>query len=123
MAQVTQFKSGISYWPFDLGQVAQADPDLFEVMLSAVMSEFSAEGLKPIPLTVFGGKETADAFQTMARAKHIGKIVISLAGRTRGLENLRSRSFAPTGPISSREGSGPWALRYRAGCATAAHDT
>ena len=98
VAQVAQFKSGISYWPFDLGQVAQADPDLFEAMLSAVMSEFSAEGLKPIPLTVFGGKETADAFQTMARAKHIGKIVISLAGED-------SRPEKPAVPIVRPDGT------------------
>ena len=110
VAQVVQFKSGISYWPFDLGQVAQADPDLFEAMLSAVMSEFSAGGLKPIPLTVFGGKETADAFQTMARAKHIGKIVITLAGADSGPEKPAVPIVRPDGTYLITGGLGALGL-------------
>jgi myxalamid-type polyketide synthase MxaB len=79
-SQVIRFKSGISYLPFDLGQVAQTNPGLIQSMLSTVLDEFRTGIFKPIRLTVFNTQNTADAFQTMARAKHIGKIIISFTG-------------------------------------------
>ena len=79
-------------------------------MLSGVMGEFRAGGLKPIPLTVFGARETADAFQTMARAKHIGKIVISLAGAGSGPEKSAAPVVRPDGTYLITGGLGALGL-------------
>jgi acyl transferase domain-containing protein/NAD(P)-dependent dehydrogenase (short-subunit alcohol dehydrogenase family)/acyl carrier protein len=97
-AQVARFKEDISYLPFDLGQVALSDPDLLQSMLQTLIEEFRSGVLKPIRTTVFETRNTADAFQTMARAKHIGKLVISFGG-----QNLRSEKHAST--LVRRDGS------------------
>jgi acyl transferase domain-containing protein/NADPH:quinone reductase-like Zn-dependent oxidoreductase/NAD(P)-dependent dehydrogenase (short-subunit alcohol dehydrogenase family)/acyl carrier protein len=96
--RVAQFKDGISYRPFDLGHVAQADPGLLKRMMSEVMSEFRTGALKPLRLTVFDSRESTGAFKTMARAKHIGKIVISLDGTD-------SKPEAPGVPIVRSDGT------------------
>jgi len=74
--KVIEFKDGISYFPFDLNDVAKNDPSLIQRMLSELMDDFKTGVLKPIRRRVFGINEVREAFRTMARAKHIGKIVV-----------------------------------------------
>jgi NADPH:quinone reductase-like Zn-dependent oxidoreductase len=42
-----------------------------------LLAEFEAGTLKPLPAQTFSLEEVGDAFQYMARAKHIGKVVVT----------------------------------------------
>jgi acyl transferase domain-containing protein/NADPH:quinone reductase-like Zn-dependent oxidoreductase/acyl carrier protein len=79
--QVAEFKSEIYYFPFDLSEVAKNDPSLLKRMLSELMDDFKAGALNPVQRSIFGREEVVEAFRTMARAKHIGKIVVLFSGK------------------------------------------
>ncbi len=76
--QVRQKRADITYFIFDLLDLAQQQPGLITAMLTQLMQAFTQGRLKPLPATVFPIEESVSAFRYMAGAKHIGKVVISL---------------------------------------------
>ena len=74
----------IRYFPFDLGDVAMEGPKLIAEMLSALMTRFSSGELWPLPTTLYSFDDSAQAFRTMAQARHIGKIVLGFDETDRG---------------------------------------
>lgn len=66
-----------SYFILDLDQEARRDPASFGEMLRQLMREFDQGMLTPLPQRVFPLYDVTSAFQFMAQAKHIGKIVAS----------------------------------------------
>ncbi|MEN9565214.1 MAG: hypothetical protein RLZZ69_410 [Cyanobacteriota bacterium] len=77
-AQVAKQRADISYFPFDLLEVSDRDPDLIASMLAELRRQFVDGKLQPLPHQVFPIQQADDAFRYMAQAKHIGKVVISL---------------------------------------------
>ena len=76
--QVTEKRADISYYPFDLLEVSQRDPDLIATLFAELRRQFVEQQLQPLPHKVFPIKQADAAFRYMAQAKHIGKVVISL---------------------------------------------
>ena len=76
-AQILDQRNDISYFPFDLLQVSQQDPDLIARLLAQLEQQFVAQTLKPLPYKEFPIQKADDAFRYMAQAKQIGKVVIS----------------------------------------------
>ncbi|BAY84415.1 putative beta-ketoacyl synthase [Calothrix parasitica NIES-267] len=74
--------------------VIQAEPQLpdFSMLWREVAQHCDRQDFKPLPYRVFGIKELPLAFEHMAKAKHIGKVVISLPT----LEELRKYSYQVT---------------------------
>ncbi|GAB2848458.1 type I polyketide synthase [Lentzea nigeriaca] len=66
---------GIFYRPFDLGE---AHPDHLQRMLVALVELFQDNVLQPLPISAWDVRRARDAFRFMSRAKHIGKIVITV---------------------------------------------
>jgi NADPH:quinone reductase-like Zn-dependent oxidoreductase/thioesterase domain-containing protein/NAD(P)-dependent dehydrogenase (short-subunit alcohol dehydrogenase family)/acyl carrier protein len=54
------------------------DMPQFNTIFNELVQHFKEQHLKPLPYRVFSIAEVGKAFEYMARAKHIGKIVISL---------------------------------------------
>ncbi|MDJ0569456.1 MAG: type I polyketide synthase [Pleurocapsa sp. MO_192.B19] len=81
-SQVKATRADVSYFPFDLLEVAQQDPDLITQMLRELMPQFRQGILQPLPHKVFPMAQVVDAFRYMAGAKHIGKVVVSLPDAT-----------------------------------------
>jgi acyl transferase domain-containing protein/NADPH:quinone reductase-like Zn-dependent oxidoreductase/NAD(P)-dependent dehydrogenase (short-subunit alcohol dehydrogenase family)/acyl carrier protein/ubiquinone/menaquinone biosynthesis C-methylase UbiE len=77
--QVAEVRPDVSYTVVDLAAICRTDPALIGSILTAVMDEFHQGVLRPLPLRVFPLSLAADAFRHMAQAKHIGKVVVSLA--------------------------------------------
>ncbi|WP_392535313.1 SDR family NAD(P)-dependent oxidoreductase [Nostoc sp. C117] len=75
--QVAQLRKDISYFPFDLAQVCQDDPNLIQLMFRELITGFHQGTLKPLPHTTYSITQASKAFRFMAQAKHIGKVVIS----------------------------------------------
>jgi myxalamid-type polyketide synthase MxaB len=87
-AQVRRVKPGASYFPFDLGEVARANPELISEMLATIVAGLEEGSLEPLPLETFEIAEAVAAFRHMAQARHIGKVV--LTRRERGGPRVRS---------------------------------
>jgi acyl transferase domain-containing protein/acyl carrier protein len=76
-AQMATERPDVSYFPFDLLDVAQATPDLVTTMLQEIMEQFRLGNFRPLPHQTFPLEQSVEAFRHMAQAKHIGKVVIS----------------------------------------------
>ncbi|TWF93886.1 type I polyketide synthase [Saccharopolyspora dendranthemae] len=66
---------GIRYRAFDLGWV---DPDRIQEMLIELLRLFDDGVLEPLPIAGWDVRRAREAFRFMSRAKHIGKIVLSM---------------------------------------------
>lgn len=73
------FKDNISYFGIDADQLLTARPRLAARLFHAVMALFWEGALAPLPCRVFPAKRVVDAFRVMQQARHIGKVVVSLA--------------------------------------------
>jgi len=80
--RVSQLRSDISYYSFDLSQAAQDDPRQIASMFSRLMHDLRQGVLRPLPSKVFPLRDVVNAFRYMAQAKHIGKVVISQTTET-----------------------------------------
>lgn len=76
--RVAEQRNDISYFPFDLLEVSQKDPDLIATLFAELRQQFIRGKLQPLPHKVFPFRQADRAFRYMAQAKHIGKVVISL---------------------------------------------
>ncbi len=73
------FKDNISYFGIDADQLLTGRPQLAARMFREVMALFREGALTPLPSRVFPAERVIDAFRTMQQARHIGKVVVSLA--------------------------------------------
>ena len=72
------FKKNISFCSIDLEIVAEQNRKLYEASFQKLMSDFDRGELNPPPTKVFPITQASEAFQYMAKAKHIGKLVLSI---------------------------------------------
>lgn len=70
------FRNNLSFFAVDLQQL---DPVSFAALFDEVMQYFEKHNLRPLPHSVFPVSDVVSAFRYMRRAKHIGKIVVSLS--------------------------------------------
>ena len=76
--EVASHRSDVSYYPFDLLEVSQENPDLIQTLFTQLRQQFVNQQLKPLPYKLFSIAEVKNAFRYMAQAKHIGKVVINV---------------------------------------------
>lgn len=72
------FANNLSFMAIELGPLMLGRPEYVRAMLDEIMGYFRAGQFKPLPNEVFPITEVATAFQTMAGARHIGKIVLTI---------------------------------------------
>ncbi|MEL6937151.1 MAG: SDR family NAD(P)-dependent oxidoreductase, partial [Cyanobacteria bacterium J06607_17] len=77
-AQMQQRRPDVTYVPFDLLEVSNANPSVISTLLTELMAQFHRGTLKPLPKTVFPIESAPEAFRFMAQARHVGKVVLTL---------------------------------------------
>ena len=75
------FKDNISYFGIDADQLLTGRPELAQRLFREVMALFREGVLSPLPCQVFPAERVVEGFRTMQQARHIGKVVISLADK------------------------------------------
>jgi NADPH:quinone reductase-like Zn-dependent oxidoreductase/malonyl CoA-acyl carrier protein transacylase/thioesterase domain-containing protein len=65
----------VRYYPMDLRDLGSERRE----MLLELASDVAAGRLSPLPITLFSGLETRDAFRFVQQARHIGKVVVQMA--------------------------------------------
>ncbi|MEZ4436541.1 MAG: SDR family NAD(P)-dependent oxidoreductase, partial [bacterium] len=81
---------GRRYRPYDLGEHARS-ADGVHGPLAQIVGDLTAGRLRASPRAVFPIDRAVDAFRSMARGRHVGKIVVSQAARRRRLAGLPDR--------------------------------
>ncbi|MER6610077.1 type I polyketide synthase [Streptomyces sp. NPDC000927] len=74
-------RHNITFSTVDLIELQQRRPKLFATVFREVMDHIAAQRLKPLLCTEYPLDRAADAFHLMARAGHIGKIVLTVPDR------------------------------------------
>ena len=69
-------KENISYFAVDVDQLLEHNPSFARKLFAEMIELFHEHALAPLPLRVFQGNDVVDAFRTMQRSGHIGKIVV-----------------------------------------------
>ncbi len=75
------FKKQLSYFSIDLERLFAERPNIGVKVFREVMQGFETNVFRPLRLQVFPISEAVEAFRSMAQAKHIGKIIVSLDGQ------------------------------------------
>jgi myxalamid-type polyketide synthase MxaB len=75
--KVAQLRPDIAYYIVYLGQTIEDDPALVRSLFVNLLESFAKGDLKPLPLRAFALEDCQSAFRHMARARHIGKVVIT----------------------------------------------
>ncbi|GAA3657696.1 type I polyketide synthase [Streptomyces iranensis] len=73
--QVTAERPGTSYQAFDL---MDAGPDRLREIIAELLTLFAQGVLLPLPVQAWDIRQARDAFSWMSRARHIGKIVLTV---------------------------------------------
>lgn len=73
------FKDNISYFGIDADQLLTGRPQLAARLFGEVIGLFREGILAPLPYRSFAADQVVDAFRLMQQARHIGKIVVTLA--------------------------------------------
>lgn len=73
------FKENVSYFAIDVDQLLTARPQAAAQCFREVMSLFRDGVLTPLPYRSFPAADVVEAFRAMQQARHIGKIVVSMA--------------------------------------------
>lgn len=73
------FKNNISYFAIDADQLLTGRPKLAARLFRELMALFREDALAPLPYRTFTAGRIVEAFRVMQQARHIGKIVVSLA--------------------------------------------
>ena len=96
-AQAAERRPDARYLPFDLLEVAAAQPVLVRSLLADLLEDLVQGRYAPIPLQVFPEAQTVDAFRLMAQARHVGKLVISRGEQPAPLRLREDASYLVTG--------------------------
>lgn len=90
------FKSNISYFGIDADQLLTGRPKLAARVFREVMMLFHEDVLAPLPYRTFTADKVIEAFRLMQQARHIGKIVVSMADARPAIEQSAQQAPAVT---------------------------
>jgi len=91
-ARVDQFKPGLTFHAIALDGLMATQPAFVQELIREVFPQFERKELEPLPLRTFHIQSVVDALRHMARAEHIGKVIIQAAAEgDHGVQGLTLR--------------------------------
>ncbi|MEA5472132.1 aminotransferase class I/II-fold pyridoxal phosphate-dependent enzyme, partial [Spirulina sp. 06S082] len=75
--KMQQSRPDVTYFPFDLLEVAQTEPQRISEMLGVLREHWCDRSFIPLTKTVFPITDAPKSFHYMARAHHVGKVVLT----------------------------------------------
>ena len=72
------FSKNLSLFALDLGLFFSERREVLGEMMRAVLAQLEQGTIRPLPVTTFPVSRAAEAFQYMAAARHIGKVVLEM---------------------------------------------
>tara|TARA_R110002096_G_scaffold189337_1_gene369903 strand:- start:20980 stop:27615 length:6636 start_codon:yes stop_codon:yes gene_type:complete len=74
---VNKYRRGVRYVRFDIGEVADENPELINQLLDDIATGVEANTIRPISTTIFPARKLPSAFRLMSQGLHSGKIVLT----------------------------------------------
>ena len=103
--QVEAKRADVQYFPFDLGEVAQAQLSLISSIGEQLSQQWVEGNLKPLPYKAFPGAQIQEAFRYLQQAKQIGKVVVTMpevsSASAEGLSIVADGSYLITGGMGA----------------------
>ncbi|MFM7550339.1 MAG: thioester reductase domain-containing protein, partial [Cyanobacteriota bacterium] len=99
--QAAERRPDARYLPFDLLEIAAADPGLVRGLLEALIADLQARYYSPIPLQIFAESQMGEAFRLMAQARHVGKLVISRGEQAAPLQIRADGTYLVSGGLGA----------------------
>jgi acyl transferase domain-containing protein len=102
-ARVDQARPGVTFFPIALDRMMAEEAGRVGELMREVIEQFVQRKLDPLPLRTFRIERSMEALRHMARAEHIGKVVIQAAPESvlgeRGLSLREEASYLVTGGL------------------------
>jgi thioester reductase-like protein len=89
------------YLPFDLLEVAAAEPALIRQLLEQLLADLQTGSYSPIPMQTFDEAQTVEAFRWMAQARHVGKLVIRRGEQAAPLRLRSDATYLVSGGVGA----------------------
>jgi acyl transferase domain-containing protein/acyl-CoA thioesterase FadM/acyl carrier protein len=89
------FNENLTYAAVDFDRMIQQRPEQVRQLYREVMERFESGDFRPLPSTSWPASQMEEAFRTLARGKHIGKVCVTLKDT-----ELRLRPRARSGRLS-----------------------
>ncbi|WP_424097234.1 SDR family NAD(P)-dependent oxidoreductase [Moorena producens] len=100
--QVKQKRPNADYFPFDIGEVIQQQPDVMAQLSEELTQQWNQGQLKALPHKVFPSTEITAAFRYLQQAKHIGKVVVEMPETTGEPKSIKPEaSYLITGGLGA----------------------
>ena len=100
--RVDAFRPGVKFFAIALDQLMAEEPETVKSLLDEVIPQFADGTLQPLPLRTFPIRRVVDALRHMARAEHIGKVVVQAAESEPSSQTLvlrEDRTYLITGGL------------------------
>ncbi len=98
-AQAQERRPDAAYLPFDLLEVAAAEPQRMRQLLIDFLADLAQGSFQPIPIEVYPISAVPDAFRLLAQARHRGKVVVRQADRPAPLAIAPQATYLITGAL------------------------
>lgn len=72
------FQNNLAFFALDLDRLLEQRPEMAKGLLAAVMEQFSLGHLRPVTRRTFPVSRAPEAFRYVAKAKHIGKVLLDM---------------------------------------------
>ena len=98
--EVAAKRKDVTYWTDDVQQLLERDPELHESLLADITRGFADGSLQPPLFKAWPLRDAVAAFGYLAKAKNIGKIVLTMPRPSESM--VRSeRSYLVTGGLGA----------------------
>ena len=97
--QAQERRPDAAYLPFDLLEVAAAEPQLVRQLLLDFLADLEQGTYQPIPIEVFPISAVPEAFRLLAQARHRGKVVVRQDERSAPLTIGSQATYLITGAL------------------------
>ena len=98
-SQAQERRPDAAYLPFDLLEVAAAEPQLVRQLLIDFLADLEQGAYQPIPIELYPISAVPDAFRLLAQARHRGKVVVRQAERPAPLAIAPRATYLITGAL------------------------
>lgn len=85
--QVAELGTEIDYHRVMLAEDCEKNPALVQSMVAELLEAAEAGDLEPLPVRSFAIEDAVEAYRFMARAKHVGKVVLTLPSSQEDVTN------------------------------------
>lgn len=99
--EIARLRPDVHYRKLALDDDIQSEPKTVSRLLPKILSALSSGTLAPLPVTRFPAEDAANAFRYMARAQHIGKIVLDFPAPAHA-DTRPAPAIAPTMATGAR---------------------